>query len=45
MASASTSRHDMTCAGVMGATVAGFLTAVAISPRLAWQHLRVLVNL
>jgi len=29
----------------MGATIGGFLTAIAIEPRIAWHSLRILLNL
>ena len=37
--------HDVVSCGVMGATIGGFLTAIAIEPRIAWHNLRILLNL
>ena len=37
--------HDLVSCGVMGATIAGFLTAIAIVPQIAWHNLRILTNL
>ena len=36
---------DVVSAGVMGAAIAGFLTAIAICPVLCWRNLRILTHL
>ena len=39
-----TGQDTLSC-GVMGAATAGFLTAIAVDVRVAWQHLRILTKL